>query len=790
MRIFLLVAILLFFGGKLIAQDPMASKIATYGQGKADDFLFIHYDKNVYANNEMIYFTGYLISPNIADHKVLSVALIRDADSLVIQERKFLMESGISFGSLIIPDSVLVGNYHLLAYTNLLLNGNPMAIFKQPITIKSGLEPNYKASLKIVKPATAIQSNNSVLLSVTSNDNRFLPKPTSVTYSYNGKTHQTKTDGFGQVALQLPILKNGDQNLKIKLKYEKDSSFMNIVLPKSKYKASVKFYPEGGNIIDGLVNNIAWEVKDERNAPMPLKAILYENGFGIDTLETNSYGIGKFRFLPASQKEYHLRLVHSELIDSNYFLPKTLQDGIALEVRNALSSDTLNFVLRTTKPQNVFVRLHNFRESFVYAPVELTNHQQNIKMPINFKGLATLTVTDSLNRPLAERMIFCNYDDTKALIVATDQENYQKRKKVELKINLEDIEQEAIVSIACVQENRIEQGKMNDIQSYYYLHNQLEQLPASISGNALLNSAYVKDILLVKGWRKYSWAELSNMKAPTKLKIDSLVLSGTIVKSNNKPINKSVSITSLGNNNIAFINTDVTGNFDVSLPATLTPFDKKLYLFITENNRLNYQINLNDGYSNLNKRLAKSSFSSVFQLPSTLVNSEELKLTSKEKVLQLREVVITKGKDALFSGKYGANACGDYVCLYNILNCRNHPGDSNNTQPIPGRQYMLDGVKITYQKCSTEDEKIGYTMINGLSMHKEFYVDSYQQPEEPAYFSTLYWNYAIGISKGQTSTIEFYTGDITSRFKIIVQGMSKKDLIYQEHSFNVTDDKK
>jgi hypothetical protein len=778
-----------FTSDKLLAQEPVAARVAAYGQVDTDNFLFVHYDKNVYANNEIIYFTGYLIAPNITQHNVLSVALIRDADSLVIQERKFLMDSGISFGSLIVPDSVLVGGYHLLAYTNLLLNGKPMVMFKQPITIKSGLEPNYKAALKIVQPATSAQSNNHILLSVTSNDNRFLPKPTTVSYNYNGKATTTKTDGFGQVAFQLPVLKHGDQNLKLKLKYEKDSSFMNIVLPKPKYKASVKFYPEGGNIIDGLINNIAFEVKDERNAPMPLKAILYEDGISIDTLETNSYGIGKFRLLPTNQKAYRLKLVHSQLLDSTYLLPKPLKNGVTLEVRNALSTDTLNLILRTTDLQKVIVSFHNLKDSITYAPVELSKQQQLIKIPIEFKGLATVTVSDSLNRPMAERMIFGNYDGSRALTLVTDQQNYQKRKKVELKIDLEDIDQEAIVSVACVQENRIEQGKMNDIQSYYYLYNQLEQLPASISGNALLNTEYVKDMLLVKGWRKYSWTEAPNKRKAVETKIDSLAIKGVVTKSNNKPINKNVSITSLGSNNISFLETDVTGNFNVPLSETLAPFDKKLFLFISEKNRLDYQIKLNDGYQNLNQQLAKSSFSSTYQLPSTLVNSEELKLSSKEKVLQLREVVITKDKGSLFGGKYGANACGDYVCMYNILNCRNHPGDSNNTHPIPGREYMSNGVKVIYHKCSDEEEKPGYIAINGLTVHKDFYVDSYEQPEEPAYFSTLYWNYGTIVNKGQTSKIEFYTGDITGKFKIIVQGMSKNDFIYQEHSFSVLDKK-
>ena len=72
MRLFLFVVMFFFTSEKLLAQEPVAARVAAYGQVDTDNFLFVHYDKNVYANNEIIYFTGYLIAPNITQHNVFS----------------------------------------------------------------------------------------------------------------------------------------------------------------------------------------------------------------------------------------------------------------------------------------------------------------------------------------------------------------------------------------------------------------------------------------------------------------------------------------------------------------------------------------------------------------------------------------------------------------------------------------------------------------------------------------------------------------------------------------------
>ena len=140
---FLLGCLLLFANLNLaFGQDRIIQKMEWLGKAKPTTNLFVHFDKNVYSNNETIYFTGYLIKNGVnlfASHQIMVVALIRDADSTIITEDKFIMQSGISFGSITIPDSLFTGNYRLLAYTDKLTNGIPDVIYEQAITIKTNL---------------------------------------------------------------------------------------------------------------------------------------------------------------------------------------------------------------------------------------------------------------------------------------------------------------------------------------------------------------------------------------------------------------------------------------------------------------------------------------------------------------------------------------------------------------------------------------------------------------------------------------------------------------------------
>ena len=794
MRIFLLLNLLLLFSAKTYGQTDITEKIVLNNLANPTTNLFIHFDKNVYSNNETAYFTAYLLKTGKikhSAHKILAVALIKDMDSSLVKLDKFSIQDGLAFGNMTLPDSIMTGDYHFLAYTDKLINGKPELTFKQRITIKTNIDLPFKGNIAFLEKPNNKAKEHKLLISVTSNDNKFLPKPTTVNYKYGKEQKTAKTDASGQLLLALSKQENLiDPNIYVRLKYLKDSTFLSLNLPPNKIKAVVKFFPVGGNLVNNVSSTVAWEVTDPQKKPIAIKAFLYKNNTVVDTIETSSYGIGKFKLIPTSDAVYSVKLAHETVTDSTYILPKVLPRGLVMNITNVLPQDTLQLLLRSTGERKVFIRVHNFRKCYIDYPFDTEGYRtRSIKIPLTEipKGIQTITITDSLDRPLAEQIFFAHYDNKEAIKIQTDSPTYLQREKVSFKLSPNELKSNAVISIAVVQENRLSLKNSNDIETYSYIKNELENAPASFNGNSYKDRNYFEQILLAKGWRRYTWQQMLQTKpSDTLKKMDSLLIVGN-VKKGTKQITKPMSLAIFGGNQIKTVETSPQGTFTLNEPTYMMEYGKKTYLFVNNGEKGNFEVSINDSFEKASGELAKTETSFEDIVPVILTNNSDLALKTNEKAIRLKEVTITNKKDNSFNyqGASGANACGDYVCRYNILNCPNHVADIGNTQPIRGRTYG-GTMKGPYMGCTTFDKQDkSYVQFSGVSYHKEFYLDDYKDPAEPALFSTLYWNYGTILNKDKETELNFYTGDITGMFKIIVQGVTDNDVIYSEKKFEV-----
>jgi hypothetical protein len=80
---------------------------------------------------------------------------------------------------------------------------------------------------------------------------------------------------------------------------------------------------------------------------------------------------------------------------------------------------------------------------------------------------------------------------------------------------------------------------------------------------------------------------------------------------------------------------------------------------------------------------------------------------------------------------------------------------------------------------NTKSNALPYKMITGYAPQKEFYSPNYgtfdQKNEEEDLRSTLYWNPMILTTKeNHIIRINFYNNDISSSFRVIVEGVSKE----------------
>lgn len=782
MRKALLCALFWLCTFNLFAQDPLTDQFLFYQKAKPTTNLFVHFDKNVYASNETVWFSGYLIATkDFGKHHIMSVSLIKESNNKVVLEDRFIMKNGFSFGNITLPDSIPVGNYRFLVITDYVLNNQPEVSFTQPITIKSVLEPPFKASMKTMSTENI---TSKVMVSVTTADNRFLEQPTDVYYTYGNLKKTMKTDASGQAVIHLEQQDNlSDPNLYVKLKYGKDSTFINMPLNQPKGTPFVKFYPEGGDMIGGLINNIGWEVRDRQKKPVAVKAYLYKNNIAIDTLMSSNSGLGSFKMFADQGAKYTFKVIGANLKDTVFTLPNIKENGIGINIINAVVSDTLKINLRSKLPQKINLRIHNFRESYLYTKIDIQPGLKTLKIPLFRvkKGLATVTITDSLERPIVERIFFAHYDNAEKIGIVTDKAIYGLREKVNLKLNLKNISENAVVSVAVVQDNRMETGKVTDIESYTYLNNELDKVPVNTKGNTYKDKKYLEQLLLIKGWRRYNWPELITAKATdTSVNYNQLFFTGNVTKSR-KPLKEAVAIGAMGDEKIRLVTTETNGTFDFNHPELYTSAGKKMFMFLNKNNDPSYKFAINNQLLETSEKIAV--IPTLNEKPPILQLSDngDLFVKSNEKSIRLKEVQIS-GK--VKTSGLGPNPCGDYVCQKNILNCRNHYGDPNNRQPIQGKTYSSGSQSIVYQGCGVTDESI-FFKTEGIHLHKEFYVDSYKDPLEPAYFSTIFWNYALVLNKDKETSIDFYTSDVPGKYRIVVQGITQTQVIYNENFFEI-----
>ncbi|MDT3401775.1 hypothetical protein [Mucilaginibacter terrae] len=791
------VFLFLFFTNKACAQikvpleDTIKLKFQRYQKANPSTVLFAHFDKTVYTNNENVWFTAYLLNAvNLNQHHTLLVSLVNDIDHSIVLEDKFVMTSGFGFGNMFLPDSIAPGNYTFMLYTNRVTGNRPQAMFTQPVTIKTTATTGFKVILSLTDTTSYSQGkNSSVMLTVNGDD--YLPVAgADVNYTLAGTdtaiiAAKVKTDRAGQYIIPVPA---GKSVVKVQVKNKKNSQYLYLALPQNNERARVKFYPEGGNMVNDIPVRVGWEVTNESGTPMRAKGLLYQNNKVIDTITTDSYGMGIFALTALPGNQYKVKLLGINQKNPEYDLPAALPNGLSLSIFKAVVNDTLHMQLRSSYSGTTYLHVHNYNQEFFCIPLDVEAFApRRIKVDVTGlpKGVAEITLTDSLGRPFAERLFFARHNKRDKFVISTDKRIYNTREKATLKIRMSDDRPEAqgAVSVACVQDNRIELKKANDIESYFYLKNVLNTIPMRehylTDNNG--DKQFLESVLLIKGWRKYTWPELLSLNPANKPAPLTPVEFTGIIDKNGKPLKKPFSFAVARDSSLKIMETDATGKFTLSYEQMITTQDKLIKLITGKE----YAANITNPYKQINTVVARNLVIPTYEHALSSLYTENFQIKGLEKAIRLAEVKVVANKNRVFLGM-GANACGDYVCSFQILNCPNHAGSLYNTQPIVGQRYRFNGMKdYIYPGCLPDKEPI--SSIRGIYVAKQYYGSDYSvaHPSEPEYISTIFWRNLIKIQSGKDTQMTFYTSDITGRFRIIVQGITSNGVTYGESALTV-----
>lgn len=328
--------------------------------------------------------------------------------------------------------------------------------------------------------------------------------------------------------------------------------------------------------------------------------------------------------------------------------------------------------------------------------------------------------------------------------IETDSANYHKRSKVTLNFKATDLQGKpvnAFFSMACVLSSRVDAGMASAITDPY----RAEALGHFVSSSDPSVNTYPLP------------------SADT----------GIVLK-NGKRLKKPVLLLVTGGRSSRMISTDSLGRFTV--PADLLKADNgqqvRVLLPGNKDRENGYQPIYPSRPNKMDSILASYNF------PATVFYDDEpteAEVSAQKKMLKAVVVTAKKSDEYQSIDVFKSTTCRDWVCMNNILNCKNHP---SGYKPIHGARYMYNGgFPVRYEGCNLKGP--GETgefvkIIDPICYPKEYYVADYSKfnPDAPEVLSTLYWSYKVITDINGEATVSFYTNDIKGRFVCSIQGYS------------------
>ncbi len=302
---------------------------------------------------------------------------------------------------------------------------------------------------------------------------------------------------------------------------------------KSPNELFVDFFPEGGELIDGIAAKTAIKVSDQKGNGIKVQGTITDNnGNEITSFSTNSYGHGLCFFKPTYGIDYS-----AQIESQKYQLPDVMQRGAAMRINHSAKSEDLSISLQSNGIDLLEGQLIGHqRGKFLFGITVTKNNAFSVKIRKQQlpPGIIHVTFFTKGNIPITERLVFPNIPElAPGISINPDKESYDERSKVT--INLEASKDTVIASSITVHhkyENVYpEQGR--NMVNYLLLSSDLKGKIESPNYYFTDSAQVYKDLdllMLTQGWSRFEWEKLINQDfdEPTYFSEQGITIAGEV----------------------------------------------------------------------------------------------------------------------------------------------------------------------------------------------------------------------------------------------------------------------
>lgn len=470
--------------------------IHAFNQAYPQEKVYLHLDNRSYFIGDTIWFKAYVVNATTLQltdvSKILYVELLNDK-GVEMETKKLRMENGQCYGEFALKDSYYTGYYELRAYTRYMMNfGN------EQLTLFDFMDRHERAG-SLLSEKEARQS--------------LVP---DINYCQFTRT--------------VPVYSRPDTAGVYKREFEYYPIHTRLAIPDEtdpklrKDDLKVNFYPEGGNLVEGVLSIVAIEATDQWGREKEITGTLLHKNMPIGIFTTGHRGRTLMQVTPTDDKPIKA-LVEYKGKEYSFILPQAQEQGYVLSMKPTSGYKGYEATIHAspTQPAEVLGWSLQCRGALTAFDTLTLGNGQRMRLRFDAQvlrpGVNQLTLFNAEGRILADRLFFVQPPTSTPTIhveLPTDsltpfeevvvplqiQNTWGGGTRGYLSVSITDADEEA--PTFDTGDIRTEllltsdlKGFIKDIDSYF-AHTSLRAMHTDIDL-----------LMLTQGWRRYEWVTMA-----------------------------------------------------------------------------------------------------------------------------------------------------------------------------------------------------------------------------------------------------------------------------------------
>lgn len=446
----------------LFAPAVFAQRIDTlmhiYSDAYPKEKVFLHLDRSAYNTGETIWYKAYITVEGLPSplSKNLYVELMDGKGNVLDRNSAPVIESTAA-GSFDIPKAYKAPDIYIRAYTRYMLNYDTAFLFFRSIPLLNNTAAANASGAPAARTGAAVAA--------------------------------AKNEGSGRVEATGP-------------------------------KTDLRFFPEGGDYVDGLESRVAFKATDKDGYPVDVQGTIVDaKGAKVASFASVRDGMGTFSFAPEKGAIYQAKWKDKSNVLRTTPLPASLASGAVLRVDSQDSSKTYTIGSSTSDSFPAVYHLVGSTggQVFYMATVRLKNGEfisQSFATSGLPSGIITVTLFNDDWQPVAERITFL--DNNEYMFYPAIHQLYtklEKRAENDFEIEYADsVKSNLSLSVTDADLDAPLNDESENIISSLLLTSDLRgkvYKPWDYLSNPLDSARRQVDlVMMTNGWRRYDWSNM------------------------------------------------------------------------------------------------------------------------------------------------------------------------------------------------------------------------------------------------------------------------------------------